>query len=183
MKTLKTREIVWVIGLVALVGLAAVTWVILEPRRIQTYSLMPAEGVSEAGNIISPWPQSVHLSVGIVCLGLPTWWIDRQDRGSCHVNVWLRGSFRDFRFENDAFVLRDLTNGSNRLAWSSYKPGERLNSIVPDRWVDIAYEFSFPPKQISLTLPNIVVDGRVYSIPKLRFEYRERIVFGHLVNW
>jgi hypothetical protein len=183
MQTLNRRHIVWIIVLAALVGLAAVMWLVLEPRRIQSYRLMPAEAVSATGNIMTPWSQPVHLSVGIICLDLPTWWFDRQDKGSCYVNVWLRGRFRDFRFTGDAFALRDVTSGSRPLTWTAYKAGERLDSIVPERWVDIVYEFSSPPRQLSLTLPKIAVAGRSYTIPELRFEYQERIVFGRLVNW
>ena len=178
------RQFLWISGLLVVLLLLIAVIVILEPLRLQTYEPVSMDIKPTSGIVTPPWPQNIHFSIGIICLDLPTWWIDMHEKGKCYINAWLRGSPPGFRFTNYEFILRDVEDNMRQLPQFSYEIKDAfVSSGAPWRSVDIVYEFSRPPKTLSLTVPSIEVAGAVYTIPELRFEYQETIGYGRFVNW
>jgi len=169
------RAVFWIVGIVGAILLFAVVWAVTVDR-YQSYEPISKGKMLKGGAVKTPWPQAVYFRVGIVCLDLPTLWIDFRREGTCNINAWLFGSPPDFRFTSDEFVLRDVEDNFQRISWYAYEPKEDYG-----RSANIVYKFSQPPKTLSLTVPPIEVAGVVYAIPELRFKYKETMGFWRFV--
>lgn len=82
----------------------------------------------------------------------------------------------DFEFVDHQFVLRDIEEPKKIYTYHV------TNTVAPfsdiDKRLTVRYEFESPPKHIKLVLPAVRIEGVVYELPPIRFEYHEKINFG-----